>query len=501
MSSRFLNRIWEKFQNNPDKLALKWADGGCNYQQLSGRVNARMQWLRTYDLQAGDRIGLFMRKGPTTVEIILAGLAHGLIIIPIDSNSPAKRVQSILEKTTPSLLVLEEKSLAVLEHIPEGLIQHIATVDAFQCELEQGPNTPTISKISASSPALILMTSGTTGLPKGITISHENIGVFVNWALKEFNLSSSDNFVSIAPFHFDLSMLDLYGALSLGACLYLPSDSELSLPGEFAKVIERNQISVLYTVPSFLSLLTRFRVFESDLSKPLKTILFAGEVYPTEQLNQLIKQRPDIQYANLFGPTESNVFASYKVTETSFTDPVPIGQPCNHADVRILDIKGRVAGTDEVGELWVRGPTIMLGYWGEPPLNPREYFATGDHAFRDAAGLIHFSGRRDHLVKIRGHRISLLDIENIASKLTGINQAAACLIHRNGTRQHLCLDVSIDDRSGIDQKSLSAHMAAYFPKVMQPTNYKIHGQLPYTLNGKIDRQKLRAGWSKQARQV
>jgi len=226
------------------------------------------------------------------VECLLAGMALGCVVIPIDPLAPSGRVQSIFDEIKPKL-TLNEVNTEKAESSPlwDGSLPE---------------NTETA--------ALILMTSGSTGTPKGIVLSHKNISAFVDWAAEIFSFSHQDRWVSIAPMHFDLSMLDIYAGLSAGGHVYLPSEKEIAFAGSMAKIFETHKPTILYAVPSMLQIFQRFAVFRKTEFPQLRWLLFAGEVYPIEALKDLMNDLPDARFSNLFGPTETNVITWHEVT-------------------------------------------------------------------------------------------------------------------------------------------------------------------------------------------
>ena len=245
---------------------------------------------------------------------------------------------------------------------PDGVT--VLTATALEAH---APTVAADASRSASDLAYILYTSGSTGVPKGVMLSHANAIAFVDWAAAEFEVGEDDRLSSHAPLHFDLSVLDLYVAAKAGAALVLVPGQLALFPSELGRWIRDAGITVWYSVPSILTLLVlRGKLAETTLPN-LRTILFAGEVFPTKYLHQLMQLLPHVRFANLFGPTETNVCTWYEVPRWEGEPPlsIPIGKPACGDEIFAVADDGSLAPPGEVGELYVRGPSVMQGYWAD----------------------------------------------------------------------------------------------------------------------------------------
>ncbi len=494
MSRTFIEAYLGGSNLSGDLPALTWADGEWSHAQLQDKIKRRTTWLTDKGFEPGDRLALSLPKGPVAIEFLLAGFATGLIVVPIDPLSPSGRLDMILSEISPRLLVcdadIQENYLS--DH-PTTKID-VLVQDPFESDNFAKPNVSPL-ELDETSPALILMTSGSTGTPKGITLSHQNIAAFVNWTIKTFEFTADDRFISIAPLHFDLSMLDVYASLQQGASVYLLSETEMSFPGNIAKALQEHAITVIYTVPSMLQILLRFRVFETISPMTLRAVLFAGEVFPLQALKSLMAQIPDAQFANLYGPTETNVISYHRVRDIPDNwESLPIGIPCDYANLKVYNAQGEVLPAGMSGEICAKGPSVMRGYWHNHGIKPiakyGDHFRTGDFGYFDEDGVLHYAGRQDDMVKIRGLRFNLQDIEKTALSSPAITQAAAIVVDAGTLKASITLYVVARDQAEFDKDRLLGDMKKRIPGATLPRQVTVLDALPQNSNGKIDRQKL-----------
>jgi acyl-coenzyme A synthetase/AMP-(fatty) acid ligase len=322
----------------------------------------------------------------------------------------------------------------------------------------------------------------------------------VEWAVDKFEVGPEDRLASHAPFHFDLSVFDLYGAALAGAAVHLLAGGAGSFGATMASIIAQQKISVWYSVPSALILLCDAARAE-DLAG-LRVVLFAGEVFPPKHLRRLRELVPGCLLANLYGPTETNV-CTYHIVEDEVTgdSPLPIGRACENQEVFALDDQLRPVDDGEVGELWVRGPTVMKGYWGSSPQGAvqqntlQELYAdptyrTGDLVRRRPDGAYEFLGRRDHQVKSRGYRIELGEIEAVLVAHPDVREAVVVAVPDERIGNALVAYVAVE--TDVDGLALKQHCADRLPRYMIPGVVHIAAELPHTSTGKLDRRAMAA---------
>ena len=366
-------------------------------------------------------------------------------------------------------------------------------------------HAPAINSIETDL-AYILYTSGSTGRPKGVMLSHQNALTFVEWCAEEFQVRSEDRLSNHAPLHFDLSVFDVYNALEAGATVYLITEELALFPTSLANFIVEKGITIWYSVPSALMLLLLHARLTQEKLASLRTILFAGEVFPMKYLRQLAEMAPGAELYNLYGPTETNVCTYYKVERERLAglEKLPIGIACANTDAFAVTDDGRIAARGETGELCVRGPAVTYGYWADVEKTQKmcvpnrfqenfeeKMYRTGDIVTEGEDGNFYFQGRRDSMIKSRGYRIELGEIESALLSHPGVREAAVLAIPDEVVGNRLRAVVSlhvIDSHKPVD---LQQHCATRVPKYMIPEFIDLCGELPKTSTGKIDRVKLK----------
>ncbi|MBX5491282.1 MAG: amino acid adenylation domain-containing protein [Chloroflexi bacterium] len=508
----------------PEAIALR-ADGAqLTYGELEARSNQLARALAAEGVRRGDRVGIYLRKSPAAVIGIYAALKLGAVYVPIDPAAPGPRAGYIIGNCGIRALVTTSDRLGRLRQgVPEG-----ATLDALMVADWDGRRelaAPAGARLVAWDTALsahsaepfdsgaidtdlayILYTSGSTGEPKGVMLSHRNALTFVEWCLARFGVGPDDRLTSHAPFHFDLSVFDLYVAAAAGATLVLISEEAKLFARPQAELIRDERISVWYSVPSALVLLlTQLDLREYAAS--LRLVLFAGEVFPTKYLRQLRAAVPQARLFNLYGPTETNVCTYYEVRDLppERTEPIPIGRACENTEVFALDEQGRLCGVGEVGELYCRGSTVMQGYWGRPedtarvliqnPLQPHfrdPVYRTGDLVRLNPDGDYEFLGRRDNQIKSRGFRIELGEIETALYNHPAVREAVAYAVPDEQITNRIYAAVALHAGATVTPAELERHCIAALPRYMVPERIVVQPALPKTSTGKLDRRALQA---------
>jgi len=493
----------------PDRVAVSSQGHSLTYAQLELLSNRLANSLRRQAVVTGDRVGIDLEKSIAAIVAMFGILKAGACYVPLDPRAPVKRLGYVVGNCRMRGLVTTPERLArlipALESVPAAQILFAATdsrADMTWQGMESDTDTvPPDPGLLEQDLAYILYTSGSTGQPKGVMLSHRAALTFVNWALDYFQLQPQDVLANHAPLHFDLSIFDIFAATAAGACVALVPASASVFPRSLADWIENNGISVWYSVPSILTQLALNGALNRHAFARLRLVLFAGEVFPTRHLRNLLQQWTRPRFFNLYGPTESNVCTVFEVRELPAEDtPIPIGSACSNTEVFSLNDRGAEAAVGEDGELYVRGPSLMDGYWGlaeqtarnllPDPRHPERagrVYRTGDIVRRDAAGAYHFVGRRDLQVKSRGYRIELGDIEATLHKHAGVAEVAIVAVpHAEfGSTLHGI----IAPRPGMDlqRAELAAWCATYLPPYMVPAEFEIRESLPKTSNGKVDR--------------
>jgi L-proline---[L-prolyl-carrier protein] ligase len=464
------------------RTALVWGDTRLTYGALaasSARIASRM---RRDGVGLGDRVALYLPKQPAAVAAMLATSRLGAIYVPIDAMAPAAYALTIIESSQPRLIVTNSAMAGALRPQGERNCTLRCAEDILRESTSPGQTEISGPDLGPEAPALILYTSGTTAKPKGVVISHSAAWAFANWAADEVALSQRDVILNLAPFHFDLSLFDLFGGLSRGATVMLGTEGLSSLPHEIAALIWRERVSVIYTVPSVLRLLWETGNLSRGDWATLRMIMFAGEVFPIHALRGFMRALPHATYLNLYGPTETNVCLYYRLTGVPPDEAleIPIGRPCPGTEVSLLGEDGDTVVPGAVGELFVDGPSVMLGYWTGDRVqrSPRPY-PTGDLAVERGEFL--FRGRRDLMLKVRGHRLEPEGIEAVLCAHDGVSEA---VVTAHGDTLVAAVVARHDRLSTIQIKQ---HCGKLLPPYMVPHKVVLIDELPKRSNGKIDR--------------
>lgn len=469
----------------PDALAVSGPSGSVTYGELDATANAIAATLDRRGVRRGDRVVLWAGKSPATVAAMQATLRLGAAYVPVDASSPVARAAAIARDCAATVV------MANRARIPRIHAELGQDVGYEELDAAHDPAPPVNVPASPDDLAYILYTSGSTGTPKGVCLTHGNARAFVDWAHDLLAPGREDRFANHAPLTFDLSVLDLYVAFRAGASVHLIPPELSFAPMQLVEFLHAQRISVWYSVPSALAVMMRHgQLLDRPAPETLHTVLFAGEPFPIAQLRDLAGWT-GARMMNLYGPTETNVCTFHEVTKADLDRdrPVPIGVPASGDRVWAVREDGAVAGTGEEGELVVDGPTVMAGYWGHPPQTGS--YRTGDLVRVLPAGAFDYLGRRDQMVKIRGHRVELGEVEAVLENHADVADAAAVAV---GEGVDTRLVVFVAPRSGreLGVLALRQHLAQHLPRYMVADEVRVMSPLPRNGNGKIDRPVLRA---------
>ncbi|MBV2156569.1 AMP-binding protein [Kitasatospora sp. SUK 42] len=477
-------------RRDPDALAVVSGEDALSYGQLDAQADRYAAALRSRGVRPGDRVLIWGGKSTAAVALMQGALRAGAIYVPVAATNPAVRVATIARDCAAALIAMDGSVTAYLPQVaggPRSAGAPLVTLEELLAEAEAeagaGAGQPPYPA-SPDEPAYILYTSGSTGTPKGVAISHANALAFVRWAAELLELGPQDRLSNHAPFNFDLSVFDLYGAFLAGASVRLVPPELAYTPLQLAEFLVAARITVWYSVPSALVLMMRDGgLLDRPQPPDLRACVFAGEPFALARVQALRKHWPTVRLLNWYGPTETNVCTSYEVTDADLarTGPLPIGTAAS-GDTVTLDPPGE-------GEIVVSGPTTMLGYWGGPAHHGP--YRTGDFGRLGADGELEYVGRIDHLVKVRGQRVELGEIENVLATHAGVS-AVAVLVVGSGLEAELHAVVVPAEGGRPRLLDLKAYSAERMPTYMIPDALHLTDALPLTPNGKVDRPALLA---------
>jgi amino acid adenylation domain-containing protein len=517
--------LTEAAARQPHRPAV--ASSGCllTYSELDELSNKVARALLRLGVAPGDRVGLLAAKSAAAVVGIYGVLKAGACYVPLDPKAPAQRLSYVLQDSGAAVIVADEartsQAAGLLGNVPRprGVVVAAPAGSERRPEADLGladgtaivpwtavaaePGEPLTEELSIETDlAYILYTSGSTGIPKGVMISHRNSLTFAEWAAGAAGLSEQDRVCSPAPLHFDLSVFDIFSTCRAAACLAVVPEGVATFPVSIAQWLASERVSVWYSVPSVLTLLAGYGSLPRfDLSQ-LRTVIFAGEVFPPKHLARLMAELPHPRYLNWYGPTETNVCTAFEVPAgRADAGPVPIGKACANTEVFAVTTEGRrVSVPGETGELYVRGPSLMRGYWGQPaktrevlvqsPFRPEFdeiVYRTGDLVSLDPAGNYIYVGRRDSMVKIRGYRVELGEVEAALYRHPAIREAAVLPVPDELLGSRLRAVLIADDAGKLVRQSVLDHCRQWLPSYMVPDVLEFREALPRTSTGKVDR--------------
>ena len=445
-----------------------------------------------------------MPKSVEHIGSMFGVLYAGYHYMPLDPGMPVERLLAIIDGSGLTALICADEydvsclsgAGVVVARVSEVMTEHVdadANVVKFLAK-----------RVIDQDPAYVINTSGSTGLPKGVTVSHKSVFDYIEWAKSVFDIDSIDVIGNQAPMYFDNSVLDIYLMASTGASLYLIEDKAFSFPGLLFEKLHENHVSFLFWVPSIMAAFMRFKVFDAQKLSSLKYCLFAGEVMQAKVLGYWMDSHPAVIFANLYGPTEITVDCTYKVIERRYEDDeeVPIGVSCANTEVFLVDAQNNLITTPYIiGQILVRGTGVSLGYLNDelktssafiqnPAHNkyPERVYQTGDLACYDNNGDLLYRGRQDNQIKHQGYRIELGEIEICALSTLTVSNVCAC--YDADLQQIILFCESADEILYKDALSL---LKRKLPKYMLPRQIITHDVLPLTSNGKVDRRALMRG--------
>lgn len=511
--------LTESAQRRPEALAIRSGDQCLTYGDLEAQSNRLAHALIEVGVRPGDRVGLHLGKSPLSIVSVFGILKTGACYIPIDIGVPAARLADIVRQCAMRCLIISGSAADKL--IPEetsplryvfmvGAAPDLIRLRTTHAQLEEvvdsGPGTPPALNGTDQDLAYVLFTSGSTGKPKGVMLSHLNALTFINWGFETFAVRPEDVLSNHAPLNFDLSVFDIYVGVKAGAAISLIPERLGAFPTRLADLVEGHRITVWYSVPSVLTLLLEHGRLEHRNFEALRLILFAGEVFPVKYLCRLQRAIPRAKYFNLYGPTETNVCTYYEVPllPGEHAVPIPIGRACANTEVIAIDEAGRqITAPGQEGMLFVRGSTVMQGYYGRPdetkdafiknpfaPGREERLYCTGDWVMLNEAREYVFRGRRDHMIKTRGYRVELGEIEAVLVSHPDIREAAAIAIPDPLLGSTIRAFVVVAGSVTLTDDDVKRHCAASLPRYMVPETVEFRSALPRTSTDKLDRPRL-----------
>jgi non-ribosomal peptide synthetase-like protein len=479
-------------RRDPAHPALRCHAETLSYGQLLARSSQTAHYLRALGVTRGERVALWMPRGPEMYVAMLGILQAGAAYVPLDPGTPHDRAAYVIGDSGARWLITGQAGQAATDELPCRTL----IFEQVQSQIAACPSAPPSRLVSGVTPddcAYIIYTSGSTGRPKGVMISHRSICHLVRSEASVLGLNTADVVFQGFSLAFDMSLEEIWLAWSAGATLLAGTADLMRAGGDLAPILEREGVTVWCCVPTLLAMQ------ESTVST-LRLLNLGGEVCPPELVRRFA--RPGLRVLNTYGPTETTITAT--VAEVSPGRPVTIGRPLPNYTCHILGENLSPVRPGEPGELCIGGPGLALGYAGRPDITAEKFvpnphcepgdrdpllYRTGDLARLTADGEIEFLGRMDTQVKIRGFRVELSEIESVIMSSGAVRQAVAALV-KDGQGVDTLVAYLVPRNGAVDQNILRANLKQRLPGYMVPAWFELVASLPVLPSGKVDRKNL-----------
>lgn len=506
----------ERFPHAP---ALKFAKTTLSYERLALMSDRLGAALLAQGVRRGDRIGLYFNKSIESVIALYGVLKVGATYVPLDPLAPPARTRSIIVQCAIDVVVTHQPKatdLALVLRTDDGrdMIRCVIGVDQ---PLSGASETLSWANVDQTGPfsrpkvdlddlAYILFTSGSTGVPKGIMHTHQSGLAYATLAADLYEVRSGDRLSNHPPLHFDMSIFDYVSGLSRGACTIIIPEPYTKLPASLSKLIQDERLTHWYSVPFALTQLVQGGVLEQRDLSSLRWVIFAGEPFVAKHLKALMAHLPKARFSNSYGPTETNQCTYHHVDIGDIADnrPPPIGRVWEGAEALVVDDNNRQVEAGNSGELLVKSPTMMAGYWQRSDLDDEVFhqrrktadvtelfYRTGDIVVDEGDGVLQFLGRKDRQIKLRGFRIELDEVEAVMACHPAVDEVAAILIQ--GEDGHEFITAFLTLEAGYDSRisdEIKADAARRLPTYALPEEVVTVEKLPRTATDKIDRRAL-----------
>jgi D-alanine--poly(phosphoribitol) ligase subunit 1 len=503
---RFLNVA----RRHAGRVAVWFGEGeSISYGELDSLSNRAARWLAARGVRRGDVVCLSGDKSVTTFAAMLACLKLGAPYCVLDPDSPAERLRKILSTCRPRLLLASRDFLRRAGEAARSLGVAAAQTESLDAESSGHDGADLIEARAATgeSPAYIMFTSGSTGVPKGAVMTHANVLNLVAWGAETFGVTPDDRLTNVNPLYFDNSVFDFYTALFTGARLVPFTKAEVTDPKRLVEKVDAAACTLWFSVPSLLVFLQTMRATDGKNLSSIRRFAFGGEGYPKAKLKKLYDAYAAAsEFFNVYGPTECTcICSSYKITARDFDDPQglpPLGSIADNFSYLILGEDGRAVPAGEAGELCLLGPNVGKGYYNDPertaasfvqnPYNEsfREImYKTGDVVRLDPAdGKLYIQGRRDNQIKHMGYRVELEEIESALHRLDYVAQAA--VLHATNAAGLSRIVAVVAARAEFADEQIKGDLRRLIPDYMIPSVFHREAALPKNPNGKVDRRGL-----------
>lgn len=480
----------------PDKTAFVDSEREICYRDFRREVRRTASVIIARGIRR-ESVVVFLDKNITALQTIWGIIYSGCFYTTIDIHMPVSRIERILDTLQPSLVITDEVHREIVSRFTEDA-KILTTEEISEQDEQESLVEKCISQIIDTDVLYTFFTSGSTGLPKGVVISHRAVLDFVEAATERFDITEKEIIGNQGAFHFDLSTLDIYCTVATGATMHIIPPQYFKFPIKLLEYIAENKINMIYWVPSALVLVANLRALKAVDVSCLKKVTFCGEVMPCKQLNVWRRALPNAMYANMYGPTETTCASTYYIVNREFEDgdSLPIGVPFKNTRVLLLTDDGREAGEGETGEICIAGSSLAYGYYKNEEKTKESFvtyqngayeekiYRTGDLAKYNEYGELIYLSRKDFQIKHMGHRIELGEIETAINSIAEITECC-CMYDEQKHKIVAFLE------TGMEETEIADRLKMMIPEYMLPNKYHFLEKMPHNANGKIDRAALK----------
>ena len=490
----------ETVKKYPQKVAVIDKDREIVFSDLHRKSLQLASALMALGIGQNRPVGVFLDKSIESVYADLGILYAGDFYMNLDIKTPAERIRNILQLVEPAAIISTTRQIKSIEGIIPSTMKVILLDEAGEgADVDAADIIGRLSTIIDTDPSCIINTSGSTGTPKGVVLNHKSFFDFIDWAIDTFHFDDDLVMGSLSPIVFDIYSFELCMLMAKASTLVVLPAHLAAFPAKILEVLEQHKVNFLFWVPTIMVNIANMDLLSAFKLKSLRTVWFAGEVFPTKQFNYWHHHLSEVTFANLYGPIEITLDCTYYIINKEIPDeePLPIGYPCRNTDILILDDEDRAVTEPGVeGELCVRGTSLAMGYYNNPektaaafvqnPLNkayPELIYRTGDIVCLNDEGLIMFKGRKDNIVKHMGYRTDLGEIEHVIINTLKLVKNG-CIVYNQSEKQ---ITLFYEAAEEIPVSEFRLQIGKVLPKYMIPTAFHHLEQLQRNANGKIDR--------------
>lgn len=496
-------KLEETAKKYPENIAVSFNNRHLNYLELNNLSNSLANKLINEKVQVEDFILVYLDRSLELMVSIFGILKAGAVYVPTNKDIPALRLDSILEDTKAKFIIT---SKALSSNLPDGC--KTILIDDFINQTYLHDDTPPLVNVSSKNLAYAIFTSGTTGTPKGVLIEHHSVMNRIGWMQKQYPINEKDVLLQKTSITFDVSIWELFWWSFTGARLCLLPENHEKNPEKLFNTVQKEGVTVIHFVPSMLNVSLSFLKSNSNknFTKSLRWIFSSGEALMSATVNDFYsinkqKLSNNGTLINLYGPTEATVDVSYFNCKSPAPDVIPIGKPIDNTQLYVIDSQNKVLPFKREGELVICGVNLARGYLNRDDLTKEKFidilvdnqtiraYKTGDRALIDSNGDVIYMGRLDHQVKLRGFRIELMEIENVAIQHKEMEDCACILINEGSIAAEIICYYTCPE-SDINRNAISAYLSDKLPAFMIPTQFIKMNSMPRLSNGKIDKKLL-----------